>query len=144
MKNSDGSYSPFGLESSIPLSDLRNVIAERFDRHLKIIQLRYKLSNDKAKAPTTSIQNEDELQIFIEWMRALLVPQWLANGKISKRTPKNITVWFEDATAEEKTTDRSDGKGKKKVSVGLPFVILLACLLMSHVTCFFSTECVNI
>ncbi|KIL68988.1 hypothetical protein M378DRAFT_8402 [Amanita muscaria Koide BX008] len=114
VKNSDGSYSPFGLESSISLSDLRNVIAERFDRHPRIIQLRYKLSNDKAKAPTTSIQNEDELQIFIEWMRALLVPQRLANGKVSKRAPKNITVYFEDPTAEGKTADHSDGKRKKK------------------------------
>lgn len=119
MKNSDGSYSPFSLKSSISLSDLRNVIAERFDRHPRIVQLRYKLSNDKAKAPSTSIQNEDELEIFVDRMRALLVPQRLTNGKVSKRAPKNITVYFEDPTAEGKTSaDRSDGKGKKKVSVG--------------------------
>ncbi len=136
MKNPDGSYSPFSLESSISLLDLRNVIAERFDRHPRIVQLRYKLSNDKAKAPTTLIQNEDELQIFVERMRSLLVPQRLANGRVSKRAPKNIIVYFEDPTAEGKTADCSDGKGKKKASVRLPFVILSASMLTdeSHYT----------
>lgn len=124
MKNPDGSCSPFSLESSVSLSDLHNVIAERFDRHPRIVQLQYKLSNDTAKAPSTSIQNEDELQIFIEQMRDLLIPQWLANGKVSKHAPKNITVYFENPTAEEKTADHLDSKGKKKAWVGPFFVIL--------------------
>jgi hypothetical protein len=138
MKNFDGSYSLFSLESSISLEDLHNIIAERLDRHPRIVQLRYKLSNDKAKAPSTSIQNEDELQIFVERMRALLVPQRLTNGKGAKRAHKNITVCFEDPTAEAKTADHSDSsKRRKKGSVGLPF-IFSACVLAK--SCTFTIE----
>ena len=54
-KSTDGSNSPFVIESSITLEELRNTIAERLGRHPNVIQLRYKLANDKVKAPVTSI-----------------------------------------------------------------------------------------
>jgi hypothetical protein len=36
------------------------------------------------KAPTTLIQDDKELEIFTMRMRVLIVPQCLANGKLSK------------------------------------------------------------
>ena len=119
MKNPDGSNSPFTIESSISLEDLRNTVAEKIGRHPNIVRLQYKLANDKVKAPTTSIQNNDELRIFIDRMRVLLVPQHLASGKCSKRVPtKNTMVCFKDvAVPVEGKKAESDGKGKKKVRV---------------------------
>ena len=48
-------------------------------------------------------------------MRALLVPQHLANGKLLKQgPPKNIMVCFEDGAMElEQKVGNADGKGKK-------------------------------
>jgi hypothetical protein len=117
VKNADGSNSPFTIESSISLEDLRNAVAEKIGRHPNVVRLQYKLANDKVKAPTTSIQNDDELQIFMERMRALLVPQRLVSGKYSQRAPpKNTMVCFDDAAlVEGKKAESSDGKGKKKV-----------------------------
>ncbi len=119
MRNADSSNSPFTIKSSISLEDLRNTVAEKIGRHPNIVQLQYKLANDKVKAPTTSIQNNDELQIFIERMRILLVPQCLASGKCSKCVPtKNTMVCFKDvAVPVEGKKAESDGKGKKKVQV---------------------------
>jgi len=118
-KSTDGSNSPFVIESSITLKELCNTIAERLGRHPNVIQLRYKLANDKVKAPATSIRNENELEFFVERMRNLLVPQRLSNGKKSKRAPaKNSTVCFEDVAvveAQGKMAEGSNGKGKKKV-----------------------------
>ena len=52
--------------------------------YTNVLQLQYKLSNDKVKAPVTSIQDDKELEMFITRMRELIVPQCLANGKLSK------------------------------------------------------------
>lgn len=113
-KNPDGSNSPFTIKSSVSLEDLRDNVAERLGRHPRIVQLQYKLSSDKVKAPATSIRNNEELQFFMDKMRAHLVPPLLTNGKRSKRAPKNITVYFEDAAAVEGKKSESDsGKGKK-------------------------------
>jgi hypothetical protein len=120
VKNADGGNSPFTIESSISFENLRNTVAEKIGRHPNVVRLQYKLANDKVKAPTTSIQNNDELQIFMERMRILLVPQRLASGKFSKRVPtKNTMVCFEDAAVVEgKKVESSDAsKGKKKVQV---------------------------
>ena len=115
MRNADGANSPFTILSSTSLEELCNIVADKLGRHDQSIQLRYKLTNEKAKAPATSICDDDELQIFVEKMRALLVPPLLANGKPSKRAPpKNCTVCFEDATMEAKTMENSGGKGKTK------------------------------
>jgi len=93
VKNADGSNSPFTIESSISLEDLRNTVAEKIGRHPNIVRLQYKLANDKVKALTTSIQNNDELQIFIERMRILLVPQrWLVGSAPSVFPPR--ILWF--------------------------------------------------
>ncbi|KAK2463990.1 hypothetical protein APHAL10511_004041 [Amanita phalloides] len=114
VKNPDGSNSPFTIESSISLEDLHNDVAEKLGRHPRVIQLWYKLTSNKAKAPATSIQSDEELEIFMDQMRVHLVPPRLANGKCSKRAPKNITICFEDAAAVEgKKAESSDGKGKK-------------------------------
>jgi hypothetical protein len=88
---------------------------EKLGRHPNIIRLRYKLE-DKPKVSTTSIQSADELAIFEEKMRLLLVPQRLQNGKISARKPKVVTVFFEDEGATD-STSVSAGKGKTKVSL---------------------------
>ncbi|KAM6493430.1 hypothetical protein JOM56_011564 [Amanita muscaria] len=110
VKNTDGGNSPFTIESSISLEDLRNTVAEKIGRHPNVVRLQYKLANDKVKAPTMSIQNER--------MRILLVPQRLASGKFSKHVPtKNTMVCFEDAAVVEgkkAETQSSNGKGKKK------------------------------
>jgi hypothetical protein len=116
VKNPDGANSPFIISSSTSLEELRGIIADKLGRDdPSIIQLRYKLASDKAKAPATSICNDDELQIFIENMRSLLVPPLLPNGKPSKRAPpKNSTVCFEDAMMEVKATENVPSKGKAK------------------------------
>lgn len=127
VKNADGSNSPFTIESSISLEDLRNTVAEKIGRHPNVVRLQYKLANDKVKAPTTSIQSNDELHIFMERMRTLLVPQRLASGKCSKRAPtKNTMVCFEDAAVVEgkKAESSNGGKGKKKVRVTNSFTNL--------------------
>ena len=82
MKKADGTNSPFTISSSISLEELCNTIADKLGRHdPSIVQLQYKLANDKAKALATSICDDDELQIFVEKMRALLAPPLLANGE---------------------------------------------------------------
>lgn len=115
MRNVDGANSPFTISSSTSLEELRNIVADKLGRRDQSIQLQYKLANDKAKAPATSICDDEELEIFVEKMRTLLVPPLLANGKPSKRAPpKNCTVCFEDATMEAKTMENSGSKGKTK------------------------------
>ena len=116
VKKADGANSPFTISSSISLEELCNTIADKLGRHdASIIQLQYKLSYDKAKALATSICDNNELQIFIKKMRALLVPPLLANEKPSKcAPPKNCTAYFEDATMEAKMMENSGGKRKTK------------------------------
>ncbi|KAI9451136.1 hypothetical protein F5148DRAFT_1152556 [Russula earlei] len=114
MRKSDGSYSPFAINSTTTLHDLHDAVGEKLGQHPNTLQLQYKLSNDKVKAPATSIEDESELEIFIMKMRALIVPLCLATGKLSKRgPPKNLMVCFEDGMMEEKKTGNADGKGKK-------------------------------
>jgi hypothetical protein len=48
----------------------------------------------------TSIQTPDELKLFIEQMKQLIVPQRLPSGRISARALKPVRVLFEDATEE--------------------------------------------
>ena len=117
MKKPDGSNVPFIIRSSISYEDLRNTVAEKLGRHPNVVQLRYKLE-DKPKASTTLIQSSDELEIFEQMMRQLLVPQRLATGKISKRKPKIVTVFFEDGADDRMNTPErlQAGGGKKKAS----------------------------
>ena len=114
MRNANGTNSPFTISSSTSLEELCNIVADKLGRCDKSIQLWYKLASDKAKAPATSICNDNELQIFVEKMRTL-VPPLLANGKPSKHTPpKNCTVCFEDAMMEAKIMENSGSKVKTK------------------------------
>jgi hypothetical protein len=116
VKKPDGSNIPFIIKSSISYEDLRNTVAEKLGRHPNVVQLHYKL-DDKPKTSTTSIQSTDELEIFEQTMRLLLVPQRLASGKISSRKPKIITVFFEDGADDRASApEGSAGVGKRKAS----------------------------
>lgn len=117
MKKPDGSNVPFIIRLSISYEDLRNTVAEKLGRHPNVVQLRYKLE-DKPKASTTLIQSSDELEIFEQMMRQLLVPQRLATGKISKCKPKIVTVFFEDGADDRTNAPEGSqaGGGKKKAS----------------------------
>ncbi|KAI9458965.1 hypothetical protein F5148DRAFT_1287268 [Russula earlei] len=107
-------YSPFAIDSTTTLHNLHDAVGEKLGRHPNALQLQCKLSNDKVKAPATSIEDESEFEIFIMKMRALIVPPRPATGKLSKRgPPKNLMVCFEDGKMEEKKTGNMDGKGKK-------------------------------
>ncbi|KAM6489363.1 hypothetical protein JOM56_015264 [Amanita muscaria] len=127
VKKPDGSNIPFIIKSSISYEDLRNTVAEKLRRHPNVVQLRYKL-DDKPKTSTTSIQSPDELEIFEQTMRLLLVPQRLANGKISSRKPKIVTVFFEDGADDTRTIapEGSASGGKKKASP------ILLCYVFFH------------
>ena len=116
MKKADGTNSPFTISSSISLEELCNTIADKLGRHdPSIVQLQYKLANDKAKALATSICDDDELQIFVENMWALLAPPLLANGKPSKHAPpKNCTACFNVTMMEAKMMENLGSKGKTK------------------------------
>ncbi|KAI9459950.1 hypothetical protein F5148DRAFT_1287026 [Russula earlei] len=117
MRKLDGSYSPFSINSTTTLNDLCDAVGEKLGQHPNILQLQYKLSKDKVKAPATSIEDNIELEIFLVRMRALIVPPCLANGMLSKCGPlKNLMVCFKDGTMEEKKTGKMDGKGKKNPS----------------------------
>ena len=108
MKKADGANSPFTISSSISLEELCNTIADKLGRHdPSIVQLQYKLANDKAKALATSICDDDELQIFVEKMRALLAPPLLANGE-------TIQACFKDTMMEAKMMENLGSKGKTK------------------------------
>ena len=75
--------------------------------------LQYRLSSDNAKIGAISIQTNEELLLFKDRLRKLIVPPRLANGKVSTRTPKAVLVYFEDASSEVKETLTSSGNSKK-------------------------------
>ncbi|KAH7923723.1 hypothetical protein BV22DRAFT_1130419 [Leucogyrophana mollusca] len=112
----DGSNAPFKISSDITLDALRNVVAEKIERFPAHVRLQYRLDSDKAKTNATSIQNDEELDIFIGRIRALVVPTRLANGKPSTRAIKAVTVRFEDAGTKDISTTSSAGNGKKAIN----------------------------
>ncbi|KIK76448.1 hypothetical protein PAXRUDRAFT_169968, partial [Paxillus rubicundulus Ve08.2h10] len=74
---------------------------------------------DKVKAGFTSIQMDDELNIFKERMRSLIVPPHLANGEVSTRPLKNVVMYFKDTSAEDSSpTHTSTSNNNKAVSSG--------------------------
>jgi hypothetical protein len=114
VRKANNSYSPFSIDSITTLKDLRDAVGEKLGQHPNVLQLQYKLSSDKVKAPATSIEDDKELKFFVTRMRALIVPPRLANGKLSKRgPPKNLMVCFEDGAMDKQKVGNSDGKGKK-------------------------------
>jgi hypothetical protein len=115
VKLRDGSYVPFSVPSAITLDALRYLVAEKLGCFPGLVRLRYRLDSDKQKAGATSIQSEEELRIFTDRMRLLIVPQKLPSGKISTRVLKPVRVDFEDAAAEGGTQEAPASKvaGKK-------------------------------
>lgn len=120
----DGSNSPFQVSSNILLDDLRHAVAEKLERFPDHVLLRYRLDSDKAKAGVTSINTDEELDIFKTKMRELILPQRLANGKLSTRPHKSVVVLFEDGNAGENT-----GAGNAKavcINVSTCFLSLIS------------------
>ncbi|KAF8838295.1 hypothetical protein BDN67DRAFT_1013216 [Paxillus ammoniavirescens] len=105
-----GTNSPFQVTSEITLNELRTAVARKLGRFPDHVQLRYRLDNDKAKDGMISIQNDDELTMFKDRMRDLIVPPRLSNGKPSTRPLKKVLVHFEDASAEDQATGSSNSK----------------------------------
>jgi hypothetical protein len=80
--------------------------------------LQYRLSSDNAKVGAISIQTNEELLLFKDRMRKLIVPPRLANGRASTRIPKAVLVYFEDASGETKESRTTTStSGSKKVFV---------------------------
>jgi hypothetical protein len=94
------------------------MVAEKLGRFPGLVQLRYRLDTDKPKAGATSVTSEEELELFKDRMRSLLVPQKLPSGKISTRALKAVRVHFEDATAEGAVVNRgpTSKSGSSQVS----------------------------
>lgn len=77
--------------------------------------MQYRLSTDNSKAGAISIQTEEELRLFKERLRSIIVPPRLANGKVSTRAPKAVLVYFEDVNNEARDT-LTASTGSKKVN----------------------------
>ena len=113
----NGSNCPFMIASSVTLEDLYRLVAGKLGCVLPgLLKLCYRLGTDKAKASATSIQTEEELKIFKERMRSLIVPQRLANGKLSTRVLKPVTVCFEDSADSGSSRAGATGSTKSKTS----------------------------
>ncbi|KAF8431517.1 hypothetical protein L210DRAFT_866544, partial [Boletus edulis BED1] len=95
------SSSPFQIKSSITLTDLCDKVADKLNRHTHHVWLQYRLESDKGKPVFTPIQSDEELELFMDRMRPLIVPQLLSNGKISARPLKPILVIFDDSRNDE-------------------------------------------
>jgi hypothetical protein len=115
VKCSDGTYAPFTIASTISYDGLHILIAEKLRCFPGLMKLQYRLDSDKAKTGATSIRSDEELSIFKERMRRLIVPQRLPSGKISTRPLREVRVCFEDAGEQAAGKDISAGKtaGKK-------------------------------
>ncbi|KAF8446176.1 hypothetical protein L210DRAFT_840754, partial [Boletus edulis BED1] len=93
----NGSNAPLSISSTIRFDKLRELVAEKLGRFTGLVQLQYRLDSDKAKDGMISIQNDDEFAMFMDRLRPLIVPPRLANGKVSARRLKPVSVLFEDA-----------------------------------------------
>ena len=112
VRRLDGTNAPVTVPSEIMLDNLRMAVAEKLGRFPGLVALQYRLGSDNAKAGAISIQTDDELQLFKERMRKLIVPPRLANGKPSTRAPKPVLVYFEDSSSESKETTNSGNSRK--------------------------------
>jgi hypothetical protein len=99
----DGSNCPFTITSFTSLKRLTDTVSQKLGCYPGSLKLRYRLDTDKPKTPATSIQSVDELKIFKDRLRLLIVPQCLSNGKLSSRVLKPVTVCFENGS----NTDQS-------------------------------------
>ena len=57
----------FQISSDVTLDELRNVAAEKLQRYPGLVKLQYRL-DCKVKTAFTSIQSDDELEMFIDTM----------------------------------------------------------------------------
>ena len=108
----DGANAPITISSTTTLDMLRIAVAEKLGRFPGLVVLQYRLSNDNTKIGAISIQTNEELLLFKDRLRKIIVPPRLANGKASTRTPKAVLVYFEDAS-EVKETPTSSSSSKK-------------------------------
>lgn len=108
----DGANAPITISSTTTLDMLRIAVAEKLGRFPGLVVLQYRLSNDNTKIGAISIQTNEELLLFKDHLRKIIVPPRLANGKASTRTPKAVLVYFEDAS-EVKETPTSSSSSKK-------------------------------
>lgn len=99
VKTNDGSQIPFHMESDITFAALRELIAEKLHCFPPHLQLRYRLPTDKPNTGTL-IRSDEELQFFIERVRANYVHAKLANGKKSNKEPKGGQILFEDVSEQ--------------------------------------------
>ncbi|KAI9454840.1 hypothetical protein HD554DRAFT_2331680 [Boletus coccyginus] len=112
----DGTHAPFKILSTITLTALRDIVAEKMERHPKVVRLQYRLDSDKAKQASTSIHSSDELDIFIGCLQDLIIPGRLPSGRKSTCAPKNPVVQFEDAASLGNSGFSRPGKGGAKGS----------------------------
>ncbi|KAI9568347.1 hypothetical protein HD554DRAFT_2172429 [Boletus coccyginus] len=103
----DGTHAPFKLLSTVTLTALCDIVAEKMERYPKAVRLQYRLDSDKAKQALTSIQTDDELDIFIGRLQDLIMPG---------RLPKNPVVQFEDAVSLGNGGSSHPSKGSTKGS----------------------------
>ena len=66
MKNSDNSLIPLTIQSNVTFEELCINIGKKLNRFPGLLQLQYRLDNDKPKTGPTSIQTEEELKMFME------------------------------------------------------------------------------
>ena len=79
------------------------LIGKKLDHFSRLLKLCYRLNIDKAKDNVTTIHNEEEMKIFKDRMRPLIVPQRLSNGKISTQILKQVIIFFEDSSGSVST-----------------------------------------
>ena len=127
----NGTYAPFEIQDTSSLYQLCLLVAEKLDCFPDNLVLGYRLDSDKAKMGSTSIQTENELQMFIEQMQPLLVPPCLANGKPSTRIPKPTIVYF-DACGTGITPDEETICGNKKALVSCYLYSLCGLIITLH------------
>jgi hypothetical protein len=131
VKGEDGSLAPFKIESTISLDVLCRLVAEKLNCFPGVLKQRlcYSLDTDKSKDTRTSLKSDHELEFFIERMRRLLVPQKTANGRISRRILKPVTVLFDDA---ERVAARKE-EGSKGQRTKVCFIICINKLRNLHI-----------
>ncbi|KAF8545685.1 hypothetical protein OG21DRAFT_1492043 [Imleria badia] len=110
VRQQDGTNSPFRISSVISLDNLHTLIAEKIEHFPTHVHLRYCLDVDKAKAGVILIQTDGELKMFKDYMRDLLVPPVLANGKKSSHIMKKVHVIFEDASMDQQSSNPGGNK----------------------------------
>ena len=120
MRSPDGSYTPFNVESTFSFDALRILIAEKLDCYPGMLQLVYRLDNDKQKTPSISIRTEQELVMFMNRMRGLIVPPANKNGTQSNRALRSVTVYFENAADAISREPPSSKNSSKKACSLLP------------------------